>query len=98
MVANIKSRSFLPGLSLSVAPSKSLTKAAVGSLPRVSFKVLLMLAGGFWLFVTFTDVLYGYSMQVNADQVFKTVMFINSNERVLQHLLLLDRKSTRLNS
>jgi sensor histidine kinase YesM len=88
MVANIKSRSFLPGLSLSVAPSKSLTKAAVGSLPRVSFKVLLMLAGGFWLFVTFTDVLYGYSMQVNADQVFKTVMFINSNERVLQHLLL----------
>jgi sensor histidine kinase YesM len=88
MVANIKSRSFLPGLSLSAAPSKSLTKAAVGSLPRVSFKVLLMLAGGFWLFVTFTDVLYGYSMQVNADQVFKTVMFINSNERVLQHLLL----------
>jgi two-component system, LytTR family, sensor kinase len=88
MVANLKSRSFLPGLSLSVAPSKSLTRAAAGPLPRVSFKVLFMLAGGFWLFVTFTDVLYGYSMQVNAEQVFKAVMFINSNERVLQHLLL----------
>ena len=88
MVANLKSRSFLPGLSLSVGPSKSLTRAAAGPLPRVSFKVLFMLAGGFWLFVTFTDVLYGYSMQVNAEQVFKAVMFINSNERVLQHLLL----------
>jgi two-component system LytT family sensor kinase len=88
MVANIKSRSFLPGLSLTVAPSKSLAKATVDLLPRVSFKVLVMLTGGFWLFVTFTDVLYGYSMQVNAEQVFKAVMFINSNERVLQHLLL----------
>jgi two-component system LytT family sensor kinase len=54
----------------------------------VSFKVLLMLAAAFWLFVTITDVLYGYSMQINADQVFKSVIFINSNERVLQHLLL----------
>jgi Histidine kinase len=88
MVANIKSRSFLPALSLTVASSKSLTKAAVRPLPRVSFKVLSLLAAAFWLFVTLTDVLYGYNMQINADQVFKAVIFINSNERVLQHLLL----------
>ena len=88
MVANLKSRPFLPGLLLSLGPSKSLARAAAGPLPRVSLKVLFMLAGGFWLFVTFTDVLYGYSMQVNAEQVFKAVMFINWNERVLQHLLL----------
>jgi sensor histidine kinase YesM len=56
--------------------------------PRVSFKVLLLLAAAFWLFVTLTDVLYGYTMQINADQVFKAVIFQNSNERVLQHLLL----------
>jgi sensor histidine kinase YesM len=54
----------------------------------VSFKVLLLLAAAFWLFVTLTDVLYGYNMQINADQVFKAVIFVNSNERVLQHLLL----------
>ena len=56
--------------------------------PRVSFKILLLLTAGFWLFVTLTDVLYGYTMQINADQMFKAVVFVNSNERVLQHLLL----------
>src|ERR1700749_2815157 len=56
--------------------------------PRVSFKILLLLTAGFWLFVTLTDVLYGYTMQINAGQMFKAVVFVNSNERVLQHLLL----------
>ena len=56
--------------------------------PRVSFNILLSLTAAFWLFVTLTDVLYGYTMQINADQMFKAVVFVNSNERVLQHLLL----------
>jgi two-component system, LytTR family, sensor kinase len=56
--------------------------------PRVSFTILLSLTAGFWLFVTLTDVLYGYTMQINANQMFKAVVFVNSNERVLQHLLL----------
>jgi hypothetical protein len=55
---------------------------------QVSFKALLSLAAGFWLFVTLTDVLYGYTMQINADQVFKAVVFVNGDERVLQHVLL----------
>jgi two-component system LytT family sensor kinase len=55
---------------------------------QVSFTILLSLTAGFWLFVTLTDVLYGYTMQINADQMFKAVVFVNSNERVLQHLLL----------
>lgn len=56
--------------------------------PRVSLTILLSLTAGFWLFVTLTDVLYGYTMQINADQVFKAVIFQNWSERVLQHLLL----------
>jgi hypothetical protein len=54
----------------------------------VPFKILLLLAVAFWLFVTLTDVLYGYTMQINAGQMFKAVVFVNWNERVLQHLLL----------
>ena len=47
-----------------------------------------MLTATFWLFVTLTDVLYGYNMQINAGQIFKAVIFVNWNEVVLQHLLL----------
>ncbi len=65
-------------------PSAALKRPA----PRVSFKVLLLLASAFWLFVTLTDVLYGYTMQINAGQMFKAVVFVNWNERVLQHVLL----------
>jgi hypothetical protein len=65
-------------------PSATLIRPA----PRVSFKVLLLLASAFWLFVTLTNVLYGYTMQINAEQMFKAVVFVNSNERVLQHVLL----------
>jgi hypothetical protein len=54
----------------------------------VPFKVLLLLTAAFWLFVTLTNVLYGYSMQVNADQMFKVVLFVDWYVRVLQHLLL----------
>jgi Histidine kinase len=73
---------------MTLASSTTLKRAARSQPPRVSFKVLLMLAAAFWLFVTLTDVLYGYNMQINADQIFKAMIFVNSNERVLQHLLL----------
>jgi sensor histidine kinase YesM len=63
-------------------------KAARNRLPRVPFRVLLLLAAAFWLFVTLTDVLYGYTMQINAGQRFKAVVFVDWNESVLQHLLL----------
>ena len=88
MVANLKSRSSL--LSSVIAPTSSITlkKAAQNQLPRVSFKVLLVLTSAFWLFVTLTDVLYGYSMQLNADKEFKVVMFVVWYEGALQHLLL----------
>lgn len=62
--------------------------AARTQLPRVPFRVLLLLTAAFWLFVTLTDVLYGYSMQVNADKEFKVVLFVVWYERALQHLLL----------
>jgi two-component system LytT family sensor kinase len=69
-------------------PCTRLNRAEVSQAPQVSFGVLLMLAAVFWLFVTLTDVLYGYTMQINAGQVFKAVVFQNWSERVLQHLLL----------
>ena len=88
MVANIKSSfSALPS-SLTHAPSTKYKTAAGSQIPPMSFAVLLMLAAAFWLFVTLTDVLYGYTMQINADQVFKAVIFQNWSERVLQHFLL----------
>src|ERR1700722_3688398 len=65
-------------------PSATLKRPA----PQVSFKVLLLLASAFWLFVTLTDVLYGYTMQINAKQMFKAVVFVNSDEAVFQHVLL----------
>jgi Histidine kinase len=88
MVANLKSRSSALPSSITLMPSARLKKVAGREVPLVSFAVLLMLAAGFWLFVTLTDVLYGYTMQINADQVFKAVIFQNWSERVLQHLLL----------
>jgi len=94
MVANFKSSSsalpFSSALPLSMTHTPTAgPKNALGSqVPQVSFAVLLTLAAAFWLFVTLTDVLYGYTMQINAAQVFKAVIFQNSNERVLQHLLL----------
>jgi len=84
MVASVKTRSYPPAVSAMPTRSTILKEPA----PRVSFKVLLLLAAAFWLFVTLTDVLYGYTMQINAAQVFKAVIFQNWNERVLQHLLL----------
>jgi sensor histidine kinase YesM len=54
----------------------------------MSFKILLLLTAAFWLFVTLTDVLYGYSMQVNAGKQFKVVLFVVWYERALQYLLL----------
>jgi hypothetical protein len=88
MVANIKFSSSALASSRPLAPSTKLDKALGSQVPQVSFTDLLMLAGAFWLFVTLTDVLYGYTMQINADQVFKAVVFQNWSERVLQHLLL----------
>jgi sensor histidine kinase YesM len=64
-------------------------KSAAGTqLPRVPFRILLLLAAAFWLFVTLTNVLYGYSMQINADQRYKALLFIPWYVRVLQHILL----------
>ncbi len=83
MVANFKSSSSALPFSSALPLSITLTpaagpKSAVGSqVPQVSFAVLLTLAAAFWLFVTLTDVLYGYTMQINAAQVFKAVIFQN---------------------
>lgn len=84
MVASAESKPHLPSPSITHRSAWTLDN----STPRVSFTILLTLTAGFWLFVTLTDVLYGYTMQINADQMFKAVVFVNSNERVLQHLLL----------
>jgi Histidine kinase len=88
MVANIKSGSSLLPSSITLALSTTPKTAARTQLPRVSFKVLFLLTAAFWLFVTLTDVLYGYTMQVNAGKRFKVVLFIVWYERALQYLLL----------
>jgi hypothetical protein len=88
MVANIKSSSSALPASITITPSTRPKKAVESQVPQVSFAALLMLGAAFWLFVTLTDVLYGYTMQINAAQVFKAVIFQNWSERVLQHLLL----------
>jgi two-component system LytT family sensor kinase len=62
--------------------------AAPTPLPRVPFRILLALTAAFWLFVTLTDVLYGYSMQINAGQQFNVVLFVVWYEDALQHFLL----------
>jgi hypothetical protein len=88
MVASINPRSSLPTESALFTSSMTRKNTARAQLPRVPFRILLLLTSAFWLFVTLTDVLYGYNMQINADQMFKAVIFVNGNERVLQHLLL----------
>jgi Histidine kinase len=84
MVASIESEPHFESPSIALKSHWKLKRPA----PRISSRILLLLTSGFWLFVTLTDVLYGYTMQINADQMFKAVVFVNSNERVLQHLLL----------
>ena len=71
-----------------LTPSMTGKRAARSQLPRVPARILLSLTAAFWLFVTLTDVLYGYTMQINADQQFKVVLFVVWYERALQHLLL----------
>lgn len=88
MASNIKIGFSMPSPSLARKASATVKTSLLQQLPRVRFKVLLLLTSAFWLFVTLTDVLYGYMMQVNAGQIFKAVVFINWNESVLQHLLL----------
>src|ERR1700690_3967867 len=88
MVANIKSGSSLLPSSIALTSSTTAKRAALSQLPRVSFKVLLLLTAAFWLFVTLTDLLYGYGMQLNADKRFKVVLFVVWYEDALQHLLL----------
>jgi hypothetical protein len=88
MVANIKSGFSLPPSSITLSSSSTAIKAARTRLPRVSFKVLLILTAAFWLFATLTDILYGYGMQVNAAKRFKVVLFVVWYEDALQHLLL----------
>jgi two-component system LytT family sensor kinase len=88
MAANIKSGASLLPASITLTSSMTAKRAARNQLPRVSFKVLLLLTAAFWLFVTLTDLLYGYGMQLNAAKRFKVVMFVVWYERALQYLLL----------
>jgi Histidine kinase len=88
MASNIKVGFSMPSPSIARRAPATVKDSVLLKLPRVRFKVLLLLTSAFWLFVTLTDVLYGYMMQVNAGQIFKAVVFINWNESVLQHLLL----------
>src|SRR6202789_1231755 len=88
MLANIKAGFSLPSSAIVPSSSSSAKRAARTQLPRVSLNVLLLLTAAFWLFVTLTDVLYGYGMQINADKRFKVVLFVVWYEDALQHLLL----------
>ncbi len=88
MVANIKSGFSLPPAAIIPSSSSTAKRTARTHLPRVSLKVLLLLTAAFWLFVTLTDVLYGYGMQINAAKRFKVVLFVVWYEDALQHLLL----------
>jgi sensor histidine kinase YesM len=88
MAANLKTGFSLLPLSIDEAPSVTVKPAVRTDFPRVSFKVLLLLTSAFWLFVTVTDVLYTYTMQLNAAKEFKVVLFIVWYERALQFLLL----------
>jgi hypothetical protein len=88
MAASVKFSSSPPAESNVLRSSMTRKSAAGSQLPRVPFRVLLLLTAAFWLFVTLTDVLYGYSMQLNADQRYKALLFIPWYVRVLQHLLL----------
>jgi two-component system LytT family sensor kinase len=88
MVVAIKSSSPLPGKPTMLTSFVARKNAAAPPLPQMPFKILLLLTAAFWLFVTLTDVLYGYSMQINAGQQFKVVLFVVWYEDALQHLLL----------
>jgi hypothetical protein len=88
MAADIKFSSSPPAESILLTSYMTRKSVARAQLPRVPFRTLLLLTAAFWLFVTLTNVLYGYSMQVNADQQFKVVLFVVWYERALQHLLL----------
>jgi sensor histidine kinase YesM len=91
MVANIKSGSPLLPASIVLKPAttiKGTARIARTQLPRVPFKILLLLTAAFWLFATLTDVLYYYNMQINAAKQFKVVLYIVWYERALQYLLL----------
>jgi two-component system LytT family sensor kinase len=88
MAASIKFTSSLSPSSISLSPSATVKTTARTQLPQVSFKILLLLTAAFWLFVTLTDVLYGYNMQINAGKQFKVVLFVVWYEDALQHLLL----------
>ena len=50
--------------------------------------MILMIATPFWLYVTLSDVLYTYSMQVNVASVTTAAVYAPWGERVLQHALL----------
>src|ERR1700678_4114366 len=86
MAANVKSDFSLPRSS--ITPASTTLNRAARTHPRVSYGVLALLAAAFWLFVTLTDVLYGYSMQIYAFKVVRDELFVRWYEVVLQHILL----------
>jgi len=88
MAASVKFSSSPPAESIKLTSFMTRKTAERTQLPRVPFRVLLLLTAAFWLFVTLTNVLYGYSMQINADERYKVLLFIPWYVRVLQHLLL----------
>src|SRR6202789_4735692 len=86
MAANVKSDFSLPRSS--ITPASTTLNRAARTHPRVSYGVLALLAAAFWLFVTLTDVLYVYSMQIYAFKVVRDELCVRWYEVVLQHILL----------
>src|ERR1700721_4901394 len=86
MAGRLKSALSLPRSS--ITPASTTLNRAARTHPRVSYGVLALLAAAFWLFVTLTDVLYGYSMQIYAFKVVRDELFVRWYEVVLQHILL----------
>src|ERR1700761_2164296 len=67
-------------------PSRKRAAAAALHIPSPT---LCALTAVFWLFVTLTNVFYGYNMQLSADQIVpNSGLFAEWDVRILQHALL----------
>jgi sensor histidine kinase YesM len=59
----------------------------IGAL-QLSSRSLILITTLFWLYVTLSDVLYAYSMQVDVSKIGDVEVFAPWQQRVLQHVLL----------
>src|SRR5271165_6194916 len=64
----------------------SLTQRFAGGLTRTQFLAIVCL---FWVYVTVSNLLYGYSMRTGFARVTNVEVFAAWDQRLLQHVLLL---------